>query len=131
MNGRSSRQSSPRRCERAIEAQTARARAGSSDYGRCHHKSCATRHAVPLAQNPLANLPFVIDTDGTVVTQSNACLSFLGNKFSLMGSTPAARSKVSAGCRSRPTSTAAAHPGPPARPALTRWPNFVVHTVTG
>ena len=37
-------------------------------------------------RNPLINLPYVIDTDGsTVVTQSNACFLFLGRKLDLLG----------------------------------------------
>jgi len=37
-----------------------------------------------LAKNPLANLPYVQDGD-VVVTQSNACLTYLGRKFGLNG----------------------------------------------
>jgi len=37
-----------------------------------------------LAKNPLANLPYVQDGD-VVVTQSNACLTYLGRKFGLAG----------------------------------------------
>eukprot|EP00729_Bicosta_minor_P025211 gene25211-4085_t len=36
--------------------------------------------------NALANLPYVKTEDGTVITQSNACLSFLARRFKLMGS---------------------------------------------
>ena len=38
-----------------------------------------------IKTNPLANLPYVIDGD-TVVTQSNACFAYLGEKFGLLGS---------------------------------------------
>jgi len=38
------------------------------------------------AKNPLANLPYIIDGD-TVVTQSNACMTYLGKKFGLLGAT--------------------------------------------
>eukprot|EP01061_Rhynchopus_euleeides_P025228 TRINITY_DN4071_c0_g1_i1.p1 TRINITY_DN4071_c0_g1~~TRINITY_DN4071_c0_g1_i1.p1 ORF type:complete len:239 (+),score=91.14 TRINITY_DN4071_c0_g1_i1:103-819(+) len=42
-----------------------------------------------LAQkNPLVGLPYVVDGD-VVVSQSNACLLYLGRKFNLAGSTPA------------------------------------------
>ena len=37
-------------------------------------------------KNPLMNLPYVI-ADGKIVTQSNACLSFLGRKLGLWGKT--------------------------------------------
>jgi len=36
--------------------------------------------------NALINLPYLIDTDGSVVTQTVACLSYLGRKYDLMGS---------------------------------------------
>merc|ERR1740138_1330020 len=36
------------------------------------------------AKNALMNLPYVIDGD-TVVTQSNACLDYIGKKLGLMG----------------------------------------------
>ena len=35
-------------------------------------------------KNPLMNLPYVIDGE-TVITQSNACLLYLGRKFNLNG----------------------------------------------
>ena len=35
--------------------------------------------------NALANLPYVKTEDGTVITQSNACLSFLARRWKLMG----------------------------------------------
>jgi glutathione S-transferase len=41
-------------------------------------------------KNPLANLPFVIDGD-VVVTQSNACLTYLAGKLGLMGAVGGAR----------------------------------------
>jgi glutathione S-transferase len=37
------------------------------------------------AKNPLINLPYVIDGEGTIVTQSTACMLFLGRKLSLLG----------------------------------------------
>lgn len=37
-------------------------------------------------KNPLVNLPYVIDND-MVITQSNACMSHLGRKFGLWGTT--------------------------------------------
>jgi len=37
-------------------------------------------------KNSLMNLPYLIDTDGTVVTQTIACLSYLGRKYDMMGS---------------------------------------------
>ncbi len=42
------------------------------------------------ARNPLMNLPYVIDNEtGVVVTQSNACMSFLGRKLDLWGKSEA------------------------------------------
>eukprot|EP00992_Anisonema_acinus_P013447 TRINITY_DN8740_c0_g1_i2.p1 TRINITY_DN8740_c0_g1~~TRINITY_DN8740_c0_g1_i2.p1 ORF type:complete len:254 (+),score=66.51 TRINITY_DN8740_c0_g1_i2:59-763(+) len=41
-----------------------------------------------VEKNPLMNLPYVIDGD-VVVTQSNACLLYLGRKFGLNGKTDA------------------------------------------
>jgi len=38
------------------------------------------------AKNGLINLPYV-DDDGFIVTQSNACLTYLGRKFGLLGQT--------------------------------------------
>lgn len=38
-------------------------------------------------KNPLMNLPYVIDGD-LIVTQSNACLQYLGRKFDMIGSNP-------------------------------------------
>jgi len=43
--------------------------------------------------NPFANLPFVVDGD-TVITQSNACMDYLGNKFGLLGADEAERALV-------------------------------------
>jgi len=40
-----------------------------------------------IKKNPLANLPYIEDGD-LIVTQSNACLLYLGNKFGLLGKTP-------------------------------------------
>jgi len=37
-------------------------------------------------RNALINLPYVIDTDGFVVTQTVACLIYLGRKFKMYGS---------------------------------------------
>jgi len=37
-------------------------------------------------KNALMNLPYIIDTDGFVVTQSVACLTYLGRKFKMYGS---------------------------------------------
>ena len=37
-------------------------------------------------KNPLINLPYIVD-DGVVITQSNACMEYLGTKFNLMGKT--------------------------------------------
>jgi len=46
-------------------------------------------------KNPLINLPYVIDPDtGTVITQSNACLTFLGRRFGLNGKDEAELIKV-------------------------------------
>ena len=39
------------------------------------------------ALNPLINLPYVIDED-FIVSQSNACLTYLGRKFGMMGTNP-------------------------------------------
>jgi len=36
-------------------------------------------------KNAVINLPYVIDTDGFIVSQSVACLSYLGRKFGMMG----------------------------------------------
>mmetsp|Transcript_95237 Transcript_95237/g.142720 ORF Transcript_95237/g.142720 Transcript_95237/m.142720 type:complete len:234 (-) Transcript_95237:27-728(-) len=48
----------------------------------------------PLKErNALMNLPYVIDGD-TVVTQSNACMMFLGRKFKLTGKSEAELVKV-------------------------------------
>ena len=51
---------------------------------------------VPKAElkkkQPLINLPYVID-DGVIVTQSNACMEYLGEKFGLMGTNPVERSE--------------------------------------
>jgi len=38
------------------------------------------------AKNPLINLPYIIDGD-TLITQTNACLTYLGRKFGLNGET--------------------------------------------
>ena len=43
-------------------------------------------------KNPLINLPYIVD-DGLVITQTNACLEYLGDKFKLMGKTSAERSE--------------------------------------
>uniref|UniRef100_A0A6B2LGZ4 glutathione transferase n=1 Tax=Arcella intermedia TaxID=1963864 RepID=A0A6B2LGZ4_9EUKA len=45
------------------------------------------------ARNPLINLPFVLDGD-LVVTQSNACLTYLGRKFKLNGKDDAEMTRV-------------------------------------
>jgi len=37
-------------------------------------------------KNALINLPYLIDTDGSIVTQTIACLSYLGRKYDMMGS---------------------------------------------
>ena len=37
-------------------------------------------------KNPLINLPYIVD-DGVVITQTNACMEYLGTKFNLMGKT--------------------------------------------
>lgn len=49
-------------------------------------RSVWLQHAKPaiLEKNPLANLPYIIDGE-IVVTQSNACLSYLGRKLDLWG----------------------------------------------
>ena len=44
----------------------------------------ASHKAELLKVNPFANLPFVKDGD-RVITQSNACMSYLGAKFGLLG----------------------------------------------
>jgi len=44
-------------------------------------------------KNPLINLPFIVDGE-TVVTQSNACLLYLGRKFKLNGKNDGELSKV-------------------------------------
>lgn len=38
-------------------------------------------------KNPLINLPYVIDGD-ILITQSNACLAYLGRKFDMFGDSP-------------------------------------------
>lgn len=40
-----------------------------------------------LTKQPLINLPYIIDGD-QIISQSNACLSYLGRKFGLWGNTP-------------------------------------------
>jgi glutathione S-transferase len=40
-------------------------------------------------QNPLVNLPYVID-NGLIITQSHACLVYLGRRLGLLGNSPAA-----------------------------------------
>ena len=40
------------------------------------------------AKNPLVNLPYILDGD-VLVSQSNACLIYLGKKIGLFGATPA------------------------------------------
>jgi glutathione S-transferase len=45
------------------------------------------------AKNALMNLPYVIDGDN-IVTQSNACLEYLGRKFGLLGSNEGEESKT-------------------------------------
>mmetsp|Transcript_143208 Transcript_143208/g.249771 ORF Transcript_143208/g.249771 Transcript_143208/m.249771 type:complete len:243 (+) Transcript_143208:72-800(+) len=45
------------------------------------------------AKCPIANLPYLIDGD-VVVTQSNACFLYLGDRFGLNGKTPAEKLKV-------------------------------------
>ena len=44
--------------------------------------------------NALANLPIIYDTDGTVVTQSNAVYYYIGAKLGLNGDTPSEASRV-------------------------------------
>jgi len=44
--------------------------------------------------NSMINLPYVIDTDGFIVTQSMACMAYLGRKFGMYGSTPKETSMV-------------------------------------
>jgi len=46
-----------------------------------------------LARNPLANLPYVVDGD-TVITQSNACLKYLGRKLNLYGINDSEKTKI-------------------------------------
>mmetsp|Transcript_10967 Transcript_10967/g.37313 ORF Transcript_10967/g.37313 Transcript_10967/m.37313 type:complete len:273 (-) Transcript_10967:197-1015(-) len=46
----------------------------------------AARKPGLLERNALTNLPFV-EAGGTVIAQSNACLTFLGRRFSLLGAT--------------------------------------------
>ena len=41
-------------------------------------------------RNALMNLPYIVDGD-VVVSQSNACLVYLGEKFGLLGATPRER----------------------------------------
>ena len=41
-------------------------------------------------KNPLANLPYVIDEHGTLITQTNACLMYLGRRFDMLGDGSAA-----------------------------------------
>jgi hypothetical protein len=45
--------------------------------------------AALIKQNPLINLPYIVDAaaDGLVVTQSNACYTYLARKLSLYGAT--------------------------------------------
>jgi glutathione S-transferase len=45
------------------------------------------------AKNAMMNLPYVIDGD-VVITQSNACMDYLGEKFGLMGSGAANSAQV-------------------------------------
>lgn len=45
-------------------------------------------------KNAMINLPYIIDTDGFIVTQSMACMSYLGRKFDMYGSNPKETSKV-------------------------------------
>ncbi|KAJ1459554.1 hypothetical protein M885DRAFT_510676 [Pelagophyceae sp. CCMP2097] len=40
------------------------------------------------AVNPRMNLPYLKDTDGTLIAQTNACLRYLGTKYALLGETP-------------------------------------------
>ena len=48
------------------------------------------------AQNPLMNLPYIIDTDAdgntVTVTQSNACMLYMGRKFGMLGDSPGEQS---------------------------------------
>ena len=39
-----------------------------------------------IKMNPLANLPYVIE-NGTMITQTNACLQYLGRRLDMMGDT--------------------------------------------
>jgi len=45
-------------------------------------------------RNALMNLPYVVDTDGFTVTQTVACLSYLGRKFGISGGNNQETSKV-------------------------------------
>lgn len=36
-------------------------------------------------KNPLANLPYVIDEHGTLITQTNACFMYLGRRLDMLG----------------------------------------------
>lgn len=49
-------------------------------------RSCWAQEVKPRLKqlNPLINLPYVVDGD-VVVTQSNACMAYLGRKFGMMG----------------------------------------------
>jgi len=47
-----------------------------------------------LKKNAIINLPYVIDTDGFIISQSLACMTFLGRKFGLMGGNEKETSKV-------------------------------------
>ena len=53
----------------------------------------ATYKAELIKINPFANLPFVRDGD-RVITQSNACMSYLGTKFGLLGKDDEERAQV-------------------------------------
>eukprot|EP01010_Urceolus_cornutus_P001236 NODE_1761_length_765_cov_280.487430_g1369_i0.p1 GENE.NODE_1761_length_765_cov_280.487430_g1369_i0~~NODE_1761_length_765_cov_280.487430_g1369_i0.p1 ORF type:complete len:227 (-),score=27.38 NODE_1761_length_765_cov_280.487430_g1369_i0:25-705(-) len=46
-----------------------------------------------VKKHALTNLPYIVDGE-TFVTQSNACLYYLGRKYNLVGTTPAEMSKV-------------------------------------
>jgi len=48
-----------------------------------------------VAKHALMNLPYVVDGD-LVVTQTNACMGYLGRKFKLMGADEAQMTKVEA-----------------------------------
>lgn len=56
------------------------------------NRECWTELAKPAlkAQNPLINLPYLVDSDGTVVSQSNACFLYLGRKLGMLGDGSAA-----------------------------------------